>query len=183
MVARGRFQAIVAIGLAVALSLLGCGGSPTGPSGLEDFPVVSGAGSTCGDASAIYMVIGLSSRVVNPSAAPPLEARMQVGETAKVSIQFVGCGGATDQVWISTNPTVGVLEPIRFGDPHGFNDAFLHALAPGELSVFAEFRAHDQRRHRTTTAYCEGDAQYPGLPNLAGGCRNPRKIGIVRVVL
>jgi len=107
---------------------------------------------------------------------------MQVGETVKLSIQFVGCGYSVDEVWTTTNPAVGVLEPIRFGDPPGFSDAFIHAVAPGEVSVFAEFRGSDGGRHKTTTAYCESDARYPGLPHLAGGCSNPKKIGIVRVV-
>jgi len=166
----------------MALGPAGCGGSnPAGPSPVEeDFPRVF---SNCPSSpSAIYMIIGLSSRVVNPSAAAPLEARIRVGESVKLSVQFVGCGFNVEEAWTSTNPTAGALEPIRFGDPPDFNDAFLRALTPGELSVFVDFRGADGQRHRTTTAYCESDAQYPGLPHLAGGCSNPRKIGAIRVV-
>jgi hypothetical protein len=107
---------------------------------------------------------------------------MQVGETVRVSIQFQGCGYAVDEVWSTTNSQVGVVEPIVSGDPPAINAALLRALAPGELSVFAEFRGPDGRTHRTTTAYCELDAQYPGLNSLAGACTNPKKIGIVRVL-
>jgi hypothetical protein len=162
-------------------ALAGCGGNnPAGPSLVEDFPRVT---SNCPEVpTAVYMVVGLSSRVPDPSAAPPLEARMKVGETLKLSIQFVGCGFAVDQAWLTTNPNVGALEPVRFGDPPGYNDAFLHALGPGDVSVSVEFRGPDGRRHTTTTAYCDSDARYPGLPYLAGGCNNPKKIGIIRVV-
>jgi hypothetical protein len=171
-----------AIIIGTGAALAGCGGSnPTDPSAGEDLPRVT---SNCasGPASAVYMVIGLSSRVVDPSVAPPLEARIQVGETVRVSIQFVGCGYAVDQVWSTTNSRVGVMEPIVYGDPPGVNAALLRALSPGEVSVLAEFRGPDGKRHTATTAYCELDAQYPGLNALAGGCANPKKIEVVRVV-
>ena len=105
---------------------------------------------------------------------------MQVGETAELRVDFVGCGFAADQMYITTNPTVGVLEPIVSGSPPGVNAAVLRALTPGELSVSVEFRGPDGVRHRTTTAYCQSEAEHPGS---GGGCSNPKKIGIVRVVL
>jgi hypothetical protein len=48
-----------------------------------------------------------------------------------------------------------------------------HALSPGDVSVTVEFRGPDGRRH--------SDARHSGLPYLAGGYNNPKKIGIIRV--
>ena len=174
---RIRLLSVIIAGIASAPA--GCGGNnPAGPSSDEDFPRVASNCAT-GPPSAIYMIMGLSRRVVNPSGAPPLEARMRVGEAAKLRVEFNGCGFNVDQTWITTNPAVGMLEPLLSGDPPGFYDAILSALAPGEVSVFAEFRGPDGGRHRTTTAYCEGE--YTGLGS-PGACENPKKIGIVRVV-
>jgi hypothetical protein len=177
-VAKRSGHLAIVLGLAVMSSSSGCGGgTPTEPGSSDDWPVrISGAGSTCGNASGTYVVSGFSSRVVNPSAAPPLEARVRVGETIKLQVNYVGCGFTADETWTTTNPTVGTVER----ETQYTARADFHALAPGQLSVFVEFRAPGDGRYRTTTGYCKADAQYPGLPGL-GGCGNPVKIGTVTV--
>lgn len=166
---------VILAGIVFASS--GCAGNhPTGPSSVEDFPRVV---SNCADGppSAIYFISGLSSRVVNPSAPPPLEARVRVGETVKLQLNLQGCGFHVDESWISNNPTAAQVEreaQYRFR-------ADLRALSPGQVAIFVEFRGPDGGRHRTTTGYCSLDAQYPGLPGL-GVCANPTRIGVVTVV-
>jgi hypothetical protein len=170
----GLLSVILAV---IAFAPAGCGGNnPAGPGSDEDFPRIV---SNCADGppSAIYFISGLSSRVVNPSAPPPLEARVRVGETVKLQLNLQGCGFHVDESWISTNPTAGQVDREA---QYSFR-ADLRAVSPGQLSIFVEFRAPDGRRHRTTTGYCSLDAQYPGLPGL-GVCGNPTRIGVVTVV-
>jgi hypothetical protein len=165
-------------GLAALLNLAACGGrTPTAADTSDEWPVrISGSGSTCGNDSAIYFISGLSSRV-ELSAAPPLEARVRVGETIKVQVNYQGCGFTADETWSTTGAMVATVEKEMQNGAR----ADLRALSPGQVSLFVEFRAPDGRRHRTTTGYCDLDAQYPGLPGL-GVCGGHRKIESIRVV-
>jgi hypothetical protein len=166
---------------AIVLALCGavvpsCGGkSPTDPSSTGAFPVAVNVGGSCG--SAIFFVTGFSSRVTDPGASPPLEARVRVGERVKVGLQLQGCGYHNQEVWSSQDSAVGmVMQDFTYS----FVAEFV-AVAPGTTTVFVDFTAMDDKRHRTTIGYCALDAQYPGLPSL-GPCGNPKLIGTVRVV-
>ena len=78
----------------VAACLQACGGSsPTSPTPLDSF---------ARSASAIYMINGLSSRVVDLRAAR-LEAAVHVGETAKLGLNLQGEGYHNRERWTSTN--------------------------------------------------------------------------------
>jgi hypothetical protein len=172
--------------LAGLLVLLGCGGDagPTAPSSDVDaqgFPIVhtscfSLSDGSGGPASARYFVGGLSSRVTDPSAPPPLEARLRVGETIELQLNFgpppgssSACGSSNSEQWISTQPQIaGVERDARYSFV-----ARVTARAPGAFSVFVDFRGADDQRHRTTLAYCEGSEF---------ACLDPRKIGVVTVV-
>ena len=120
---------------------------------------------------------GFSSKVGDPDAAPPLEARVNVGERVKISLQLQGCGFHNQETWTVEN--AGVATVTR--DPAVSATAEFLALAPGTTTVFVDFSAMDNKRHRTTLGYCALDARYPGYPGL-GVCSNPKLIGTVRVV-
>jgi hypothetical protein len=122
-------------------------------------------------------VTGFSSTVPDPGSAPPLEARVKVGERVKVSLQLQGCGFHTGETWSSQNAGVGTVTK----DSAVSATAEFLAVAPGTTTVFVDFTAMDEKRHRTTLGYCSLDALYPGFPGL-GVCGNPKLIGTVRVV-
>jgi hypothetical protein len=156
---------------------IGCGGdtSTTGPSGTQDglsFPTVVPVGTTCGSgASAVYFIWGLSNNVRDPQARP-LEAVVPVGQSLRLSLEFAGCGGETEDSWTSTNPAVGDLTP----DPemNYISVTRFTARAVGVTEVFADFRGPDRNMHRTYPAYC---------PASIYGCAPPRTpFTLVRVV-
>jgi plastocyanin len=126
--------------------------------------------------SAIFFVTGFSSKVTDAAAPPPLEARVKVGERVKVGLQLLGCGSYSAEAWSSQNTAVGV---VTQDSAFSFDAEFL-AVTPGTTTVFVDFTATDNKRHRTTLGYCADDAQSPGFPSL--GCENPKLIGTVRVV-
>lgn len=163
-----------------------CGGDgPASPFELAvDFPVVS---TFCHGtpAAARYMILGLSNRVVDPNAVPPLEASIRIGDTVRLRLEQGpppgsdgSCGSTSSEVWTSTNPAVASVSRDSFTFA-----AHLRAHAPGTFSVFVDFTGSDQARHRTTLAYCEADANHPGFPGTGSSCSDPRKIGVVAVAL
>jgi hypothetical protein len=186
---RARPYSVVAISLCLAL-VASCGGSSptstassstgTASSGDNAFPVRVSTGGTCLPSgtpeTAIFFVTGFSSKVTDPAAPPPLEARVKVGERVKVGLQLLGCGFDNAQAWSSQNIAVGA---VTQDSVYAFNAEFV-AVAPGTTTVFVDFTATDNKRHRTTLGYCADDAQSPGYPSL--GCDNPKLIGSVRVV-
>jgi hypothetical protein len=176
-----RIHAVVAISLWGTV-VASCGGnSPTGPSGDNAFPVKVTTGDTCAPSgnpeSAIFFVTGFSSKVSDPAAPPPLEARVKVGERVKVSLQLQGCGRHNAEAWSTQNAGVGTVTQ----DSAVSSAAEFLAVTPGTTTVFVDFTAMDDKRHRTTLGYCALDALEPGYPAL-GPCGDPKLIGTVRVV-
>jgi hypothetical protein len=171
-----------------ALLLVACGGSsPGGPTATApegDFPIVSTYCTPIGSGptqllAAQYMVLGLSQRVVDPNATVPLEARLRVGEVTELWLSQgpppgsgESCGSHRSEAWTSTDPSVATLER---GD-YSFV-ARVRALRPGTFTVFVDFTASDDARHRTTLAYCQGETGFSFQT-----CNNPKRIGVVTVV-
>jgi hypothetical protein len=157
--------------LVVAIGPIGCGQRVVDPSKAGDFPSVPTSGNLgCpSTAPTIYMIIGLSSRVIDPTA-PSLVAQMSSGEEASLGVTGYECGSYGDTRWTSTKTDVATITPGVFTF-----SARLVAAAPGETQIFADFVADNGNRYRTTLAYCTG--VLPGE-----GCANPRKIEVVRVV-
>jgi hypothetical protein len=143
------------------------------------------AGSTCqatpggpsSPVSAIFFVTGFSSKVADPAAPPPLEARVRVGERIKMTLQLQGCGSHTAEAWSTGDTRVGT---VTQGPAFSSNAEFL-AMGAGTTTIFVDFTAMDDKRHRTGLGYCPLDTLYPGYPSL-GVCNNPKFIGTVRVV-
>lgn len=117
------------------------------------------------------MILGLSTRVSNPSAGPPLEARVKVGETVRLTIDLTGSGPVPHQSsWVSTNPSVVSLSP----DPqYGSFVAGLRATAEGESSIYADSKLRDLPDVRVDVAYCASES---------GTCASPTRIRRVVVV-
>lgn len=147
----------------VTLSLVGsvgCRSSPTGPDDGAQAESLAVITTTCApigsgasrEYSTVYFIWGLSNLVPEGSARP-LEAVLRVGEEARLSLDFEGCGYSINETWTSTGPAVASLTV----DP-SFNGvvAQLTALAPGETRVFVDFEGPDGKRHRTYPAYCPG---------------------------
>jgi hypothetical protein len=187
---RAKHHSVIAISVVLALAASCGGSSPTSTAtsptstaspGDNSFPVRVSTGGTCFPAgipeSAIFFVTGFSSRVTTPTAAPPLEVLVKVGERVKLGLQLQGCGFENAESWSSQNMAVGVVTQ----DPTFSSDAEFLAVSPGATTVFVDFSAMDNKRHRTTLGYCDLDALYPGYPDL-GPCENPKLIGTVRVV-
>jgi hypothetical protein len=147
----------------VALSIAGstgCGGSPTEPDDGAQGKSLAVITTTCApigsgssrEYSTVYFIWGLSN-LVSDGSARPLEAVLRVGEEARLSLDFEGCGYGINEAWTSTSSAVASLTV----DP-SFNGGVAHlaALAPGVTEVFVDFEGPDGERHRTYPAYCPG---------------------------
>lgn len=129
------------------------------------------------------MILGLSKRVADASLAPPLEARLHVGDAVELRLEQApppgsteSCGFTNAEVWTSTNPAVATV--VR--DSYTWI-ARVRVNSLGAFTVFVDFTAADGGRHRTTLAYCEADVR-SSLPGNGVLCSDARKIGVVTVV-
>ncbi len=130
--------------------------------------------------AATYMVMGLSSRVVDPHA-DELEARVRVGERIRLALVAEGGGCFRDDLWSSSRGTVamaGPLPPAACGVLRARSDGELIVIGAGETRVTASFYGPDDVHYATGLGYCKEDAASPGYPV---SCSSPRKIVRVRV--